>query len=69
MIVVNLMGSENKFSTHQLMANKIVEVIRARGFCTPSDMERSALFSEEEIENCWPMALSLAQVELMWLDS
>lgn len=69
MIVVNLMGAKNCFSTHQQMASKIVEVIRDHGFCTQHDIERSALFSEEEIEECWPMALSLAQVELMWLDA
>lgn len=63
------MGTKNKFGTHQHMASKIVEIIRARGFCTPSDIERCALFSEEEIETCWPLAHGLAQVELMWLDA
>lgn len=65
MFIVNFSGAKDKLATQQYMAGKIVEITRERGFCTPSDLSRSGLFSEEEVEQNWPMANSIAQVKLM----
>lgn len=68
MEIVHIAGNEDIFSQCQEMATAIVEMLKAKGECSPTDITAKG-FSLDEIKRHWAMSYALAKVELNWMDA
>ncbi|MDD3181279.1 MAG: hypothetical protein PHD48_00510 [Alphaproteobacteria bacterium] len=68
MEVVRIAGNEDIFSQCLSMATAIVEMLKAKGECLPTDITAKG-FSHDDIKRHWAMSYALARVELNWMDT
>lgn len=68
MTIIEIQSEDNIFDDCKHMASAVVEVLKTKGECRPSDLESKG-FSSNEIKRHFSMAYALARVELNWMDA